>query len=393
MTARYFGIDIHKDFATIAAVDGQQKIVQQPVTMDMSGLQSWAASHLKPEDEVALEVTNNAWHVYDLLVTHAGQVVITNPAKTKLIAQARIKSDKVDALVLAQLLASRFICDVWVPNIRVREHRTLAAHRATLRKQCTQIKNRVHALLHRHSLRCPERSLFTKAGRAWLAAVCLPPIEALQLDHLLRQLDLLEQEIGEADHMVACIAHCDPRTARLMQIPGIGVFTAFAVLSAIGDIRRFPSPKKLAAYAGLVPSLHQSGHRSYSGHITKTGRPILRWLMVEAAKTAAHWDPHWRGVFDNIRRRRGHNIATVALARKLLVVIWHLLYHQSAYYYLRPQSFARKLQEWACKIGQEDLPASSTREFARQQLETLGLRDLAANLTSNRNGRLSVQST
>jgi transposase len=373
MTTRYFGMDVHKDYVVVAAVDASSGEIVEPVRVDMPKLKEWIDQHLTPDDEVALEVSNNAWHVYDLLAHQAGQVVVSNPAKTRLIAQARIKTDKFDALALARLLASGFICDIWVPVSKVREQRALAAHRQRLRKQSTQVKNRIHALLRRHDLRCPTSSVFSPEGRAWLESLDLSPIEALERQQLLAQLELAQTQLDEANTFIAQRAQYDPRVTRLMQITGIGFFTAFSVLAAIGDIHRFPSPKHLASYAGLVPSVHQSGQKHFTGHITKAGPPLLRWLMVEAAHIAIHWDPHWQAVYQSIAKRRGNGVAMVAVARKLLVVIWHLLTHEVPYRYLNSSTFTRKLKEWARLIGSENLPAENSRAFVAHQLQVTNL--------------------
>ena len=373
MTTRYFGMDVHKDYVVVAAVDATSGEIIEPVRFDMPKLKEWIDKHLTSDDAVALEVSSNAWHVYDLLAHQAGQVVVSNPAKTRLIAQARIKTDKFDALALARLLASGFICDIWVPVSKVREQRTLAAHRQRLRKQSTQVKNRIHALLRRHDLRCPTSSVFSPEGRAWLESLDLSPIEALERQQLLAQLELAQTQLDEANTFIAQRAQYDPRVTRLMQITGIGFFTAFSVLAAIGDIHRFPSPKHLASYAGLVPSVHQSGQKHFTGHITKAGPPLLRWLMVEAAHIAIRWDPHWQAVYQSIAKRRGNGVAMVAVARKLLVVIWHLLTHEVPYRYLNSSTFTRKLKEWARLIGSENLLAENSRAFVAHQLQVTNL--------------------
>jgi transposase len=373
MTTRYFGMDVHKDYVVVAAVDASSGEIVEPVRVDMPKLKEWIDQHLTPDDEVALEVSNNAWHVYDLLAHQAGQVVVSNPAKTRLIAQARIKTDKFDALALARLLASGFICDIWVPMSKVREQRALAAHRQRLRKQSTQVKNRIHALLRRHDLRCPTLSVFSPEGRAWLESLDLSPIETLERQQLLAQLELAQTQLDEANTFIAQRAQYDPRVTRLMQITGIGFFTAFSVLAAIDDIHRFPSPKHLASYAGLVPSVHQSGQKHFTGHITKAGPSLLRWLMVEAAHIAIRWDPHWQAVYQSIAKRRGNGVAMVAVARKLLVVIWHLLTHEVPYLYLNSSTFTRKLKEWARVIGSENLLAENSRAFVAHQLQVTNL--------------------
>ena len=288
------------EYVVIAAVNEAQQVILEPVRVMMPDLPRWAEQHLTPSDEVVLEVGCNSWPIADLLRTCAGQVVAANPYKTKLIAQAHIKNDKVDALALARLLASRFICDVWIPEPCVRDQRALAAHRATLRKQCTQTKNRLHNLLRRHNLHCPEKSLFSVAGRQWLLSLSLSQTDALQTRHLLRQIDLLRQELDEADRLIARVACQDPRIPRLMQMCGIGYYTAFAIVAAIGDIRRFVCPNKLTAYFGLVPrctparcpghTIHYMGF-GYSEYVERVVQlaglaEIRDWSEYES------WDPY-----------------------------------------------------------------------------------------------------
>lgn len=392
MITRYYGIDIHKQFVMVAAVDARQEIVQAPLRIEINALATWITRQLTPADQVVIEVSTNTWPIYDLLAARVGRVVVANPYKTKLIAEARIKSDKVAALALARLLAANFICEVWVPDAHLRQKRALAAHRMALQKQGTRLKNRLHSLLSRLNLRCPAKDLFSQAGQTWLRDLSLSANDSLQLRHLLAQLEGIAAQRDETERLMARQASQDPRIGRLMQLTGIGYYSAFAILAIIGDIQRFPTPHKLTAYAGLVPGLNQSGQHTYYGHITKAGSPSLRWLLVEAARVAVRWDPHWQQVHARISRRRGTNIAVVAVARKLLVVIWHLLTHQAVYRHLRPNTFVRKLQEWAYRIGKAHLPASSAQRFVQDCLTNLGLEQLAASLVMDpKKGGLSVQ--
>ena len=394
MIPRYVGMDLHKDYAVVAAVDRDQQEMLPPHRVEMDQLGEWAAGHLTAQDEIALEATTNAWPVVDLLRSQVGVVRVANPSQTKLIAQARIKNDKVDALALAHLLAARFLPEVWVPQQLVRDQRALAAQRQTLQAQCTRVKNRLHGLLRRHNLRCPQNSLFSAAGLAWLDEQNLPDVDDLQVRHLVSQLTFLQDQFDETDRHIAREASRDPRVPHLMQLTGIGYFAAFAILSAIGNVDRFETPGQFASYAGLVPGLHQSGNHSYNKPITKQGRSMLRWLMVEVAWSAVRWDDHWRNVYDRIARRRGPNIAIVAVARKLLVVIWHMLTDQTPYFYLRPQTYVTKLQQWAYRIGRDHLLEANSREFVHNHLQRLDLSDLADSLTTvHRNGRLSVSSS
>lgn len=390
MMHRYLGLDTHKAFVVAAAVDEQQQVLMEPQRVKMSDLAEWAARTLTPQDQVVIEVTSNTWSIYEVLATYAGHVVVANPYKTRLIAEARIKSDKVDALVLARPLAAHFICEVWVPTADGQQHRALVAHRVHLSQQASRVKNRIHALLSRHNWHCPVNSVFSTAGQAWLEALPFSPLEKLEVQHLRQQLTLLQTQLKETERQIAQLAAQDERIPRLMQLPGVGCFIAFALLAAIGDIHRFASPKQLASYAGLVPSLHQSGQRAKTGPITKAGNPQLRWLMTEAAQIAVRFDPHWQQVCQRIQQKHGKGVALVAVARKLLVVVWHLLHDQTLYYHLQPQMFVRKLQEWAWLIGPQQVTEGSAASFARQQLKTMGLHDLAIQLTTNRKGKLKV---
>ena len=283
-----------------------------------------------------------------------------------------------------------FIYEVVVPDQEMRQHRQLAAHYTSLTKQLRRIKAQIHALLDRNHHTCPVNDLFSTSGRRWLQQLDLSQIENAILVQLLGQLDLICDQRDETDRLIARLAEPDEQVARVMQVSGINYFTAFALRAAIGDIRRFSSPSKLAAYMGLVPSLHQSGNYSHSGHITRSGNSQIRWLMVEAAWNAVRWEPHWQKVYERIKQRRGSGIAIVAVARKLLVVIWHLLHNHCQYYHLKAATFVRKLQEWAWRIGRDHLPDDTSIEFVRRQLKLINFQSLAVRLTTNKKGKLQL---
>jgi transposase len=386
-------MDIHKHYAVVVGVNREQDVILPSERVSMARLPQWCAGHLTERDAVVIEVTTNTWAVVEILEAHAGEVVVANPYKTKLIAEAHIKNDKVDAHALACLLAANFISQVWIPSPQVRQWRQLARHRGRLQRLCTQAKNRLQHLLQTHNLRNPEKSLFTAAGRTWLAQQPLPEVEQLMAEQLLAQIDFSEGQLKVCEQRIARLAQGDARIARLMQITGVGLYTAFSIVAVLGDIRRFPSPSKLAGYVGLVPRQHQSGQRAYHGHITKTGDRLLRWLMVEAAQAAVHWDAHWHAVHQRIAQRRGYSIAVVAVARKLLVTIWHMLTEETNYHYLRRESYVRKLQDWAYRIGRQHLNARSSKDFVAHRLRNLELSHLAdALVTTGRNSRLSLAS-
>jgi transposase len=386
-------MDIHKRYAVVVGVNREQEVTLPSERIRMAQLPQWCADHLTERDAVVIEVTTNTWAVVDTLKAYAGKVVVAHPYKTKLIAEARIKNDKVDAHTLACLLAANFIIEVWIPSPQARHWRKLARHRGRLRRQCTQAKNRLQHLLQAHNLRNPEKSLFSAAGRAWLAQQHLPEAEQLIAQQLLDQIDFSAAQLKQCEQRIARLTQADARIARLMQITGVGLYTAFAIIAVLGDIRRFPSPNKLAGYVGLVPRQHQSGQRAYNGHITKTGDRLLRWLIVEAAQAAVRWDAHWHAVHQRIAQRRGYGIAVVAVARKLLVTIWHMLTEETNYHYLRRQSYVRKLQGWAYTIRHDHLPTDSVKAFVQEHLRQLGLHQLSEGLIADRKGKLCPASS
>lgn len=382
MNKRFFGLDVHKKYATICGISQEGEVVVKKDRLPLDQLATWAAETLSEEDEVALEASTNTWWAYDCLAARAGRVVVVNPIKTRLIAQARISTDELSAEALARLLQSNFICQVWVPEERTRAYRQVISHRIRLAQEGTRLKNRIHAILHRHQIHSRYGSLFSRVGRAWLRKLELPEPEKLLLRQNLDLLESSEEALAEVDELLARLAQEDDRVPILMQIPGINIFSALAILAEIGEIGRFPSANNLSSYAGLVPSLHSSGQKHSSGPITKAGRACLRWVLVEAAHVAARHDPQLGRFYHRLRVKKGTNVAVVATAHKMLVVIWHLLSGDGVYRGRKVEMVARKFLEWGRKVGQTDRPGSSN-EFVLRRLHQIQIN----NLTQVRTGR------
>ena len=284
------------------------------------------ADSLRSADEVALEATGNTYAIATLLAERVARVVVSNPAKTRAIAEAKVKTDKVDAAILAQLLAADFLPPVWLPDAATHALRRQVIRRAHLVRQRTRLKNQVQAILHRNLVpRCPAADLFGHKGRAWLADQPLPADERAAVAALLRQLDFHAQELREVDTDLGRVGleHQDVR--RLMTIPGIDATVALSLVAAVGDFTRFRSPDRLVAYLGLNPRVRQSGGQPAThGRITKAGRAHARGMLVEAAWAAAKTPGPLRAFYERVKARRGMQIAVVATARKLTVLCWHL---------------------------------------------------------------------
>ena len=352
MVVRYIGMDVHRDFAQIAMVeDGVISDVGR-VDCRPEALRTWI-SGLCSDDEVALEATGNSDAVAILLESVVARVVVSNPVKTRAIAEANIKTDKVDARTLAQLLAADFLPPVWLPDERTRRLRRQTIRRAHLVRQRTRIKNQVQAILHRNLMpRPPVSDLFGTAGRRWLFRQDLPEDEHHAIGALLRQLDFLGSELVTADRELAIEALADPVVRRLMTIPGVDAVVGVSVVAAVGDFGRFASAEKLVAYLGLHPKIRQSGNQPAShGHITKSGRAQTRGMLVEAAWVASRAPGPLRAFFNRIKARRGPQVAVVATARKLAVLCWHLTASGEDYAFARPSLVAFKQRKLALTAG------------------------------------------
>jgi transposase len=163
---RFVGLDVHRRYATVAAVDGKQQVVLTARRIEFEDFDVWIRKHLRRTDAVTLEATSNAWHLYDMLLPLVASVTVANPMQVALIAKARVKTDPRDALTLARLLAVGMLPSVWVPPVEVRELRALGGHRRRLIKQRTQTRNRLRAVLFAHNLFPPPGEAFGSANRS-----------------------------------------------------------------------------------------------------------------------------------------------------------------------------------------------------------------------------------
>jgi transposase len=349
---RCIGLDVHRDFAQVAIwCDG---VVAQAgrIATTPEQLRLFADS-LAPTDEVALEATGNSYPIATLLTGRVARVVVSNPKKTRAIAEAKVKTDKVDAAILAQLLAADYLPSVWLPDEDTNVLRRQVVRRAHIVRQRTRLKNQVQAILARNLVvRCPAADLFGRKGRTWLAEQPLPADELTTVHALLRQLDFYAHELRLIDAELGRVALGRDDVRRLMTIPGVDATVALSIVAAVGDFHRFPSPARLVSYLGLNPRVRQSGGQPAShGRITKQGRAHARGMLVEAAWVAAKTPGPLRAFYQRVRARRGMHIAVVATARKLATVCWHLAVTGHDYAFARPSLTAKKQRALELRAG------------------------------------------
>lgn len=373
---RFVAIDIHKSYLMVGAINAQQRIVLQPRKVELHRFFAWSQTNLLPTDAVVLEATTNAWTIYDQLVSLVARVVVAHPAKVRLIAEARVKTDKVDVLTLAKLLRADMLPEVWVPPTHVRDLRALLSHRRRLVALQTTAKNRLQSVLHRLNLKPPQGDLFAHKQREWWKSLEVSATERLRLEQDLATLDHIGPQIQAVDAELRALSTSErwaEQVPYLVQLPGIGLLSAMTILGAIGDVSRFPSAKQVVGYAGLGAGVHASGKTHRDKGITKQGRRDLRFVMVEAARVAVQTHPYWKQEFTTLAKRIGEHKAVVAMARKLLIVVWHVLLAKSADQRADAEQVAFKLMVWAWKLNDEQRGGLSSRQFIRAQLIRLGL--------------------
>jgi transposase len=372
---RYIGLDVHKHYITVGGMDAEQEIVLRPRNVEMDSFPKWAEQNLRETDEVVLEATTNTWDVYDTIAPLVGRVVVAHPAEVKQIANSRVKTDNQDVLRLIRLQIADIVPEVWVPPVEVRQLRAMISYRWRLVKMSTAIQNRMHSLLHRHNIRAPEGKIDTGENREWWEKLRLSPLEDLRLKQEIKTLRMVRENIVEMDAELGRLSTGErwgDQAVYVMQIPGVGIIVTMTILSAIGDIRRFESPKKLVGYAGLGAGVHDSGQTHRGKGITKFGRKELRWALVEAAWQGIRANPRWRAEYDALCKRKHPNQAIVAIARKLLVTLWYLLNNQEAYNRSSDEDLAYKMLTWSWHIDKTALNGMTRQQFAKYGLLRLG---------------------
>src|SRR6266851_6090060 len=319
----YVGIDVHRKRSQVAVVaeDGQVQLNKNVVNGSEPMLR--LIGDLPAGTPVAFEAAFGWGWLVELLEDYGFDPHLVHPLRCKAIASARLKNDKVDAAILAQLLRADLLPEAWIAPPQVRQLRALLRHRASLVRVGTQQRNRIHAVAADHGYD-RSASYWTGPGRGWLAELDLPAASREIVTDCLAVIDALAVLIDRLDGELHARAKADPRVKALRTLPGVGEFTALVMVAEIGDISRFPSARKLASWAGLTPTVRGSDLKVRHGHISKQGSVWLRWALNQAAQTAKR-SPEFAATYSAITKRRGKKIATIAVARKLLTRAWHLL--------------------------------------------------------------------
>jgi transposase len=331
MYQHYLGVDLHRRRSYVVLMDNQGKLIDQR-RLPNDAMPDYVAQ-LPKSTFAVLEATGNWSYMYDVLEKGTDKVVLAHPKRVKAIAAARIKTDKIDANILAHLARVDLLPTAYAPPVEIRELRDLVRHRSKLVRERTRHKNRIHTILSKYNLHSPCTDLFGKKGRAFLDKVkkLLSTTHQLMLDNYLCMIEVLNERIKSVNQVIQTLAKDDPRMKLLTSMPGVGIYSAAVIIAEIGEINRFFGHKQLCSYAGLVPSTRSSDAHVRHGRITKEGSPWLRWIMVSAAQRAPCASPRLAHFHKRTLKRHGKKTARVALARKMLTIVFYMLLRNTPY--------------------------------------------------------------
>jgi transposase len=319
----YVGIDVHRKRSQVAVIDQSGQVLANRNVPNGAEPILGVIGGLPPGTPAAFEAAFGWGWLVELLEDYGFGPHLVHPLRCKAIASARLKNDKVDAAILAQLLRADLLPEAWIAPPEVRQLRALLRHRIQLVRLRTLLRNRIHAVVADHGHDRPG-GCWSGPGRAWLGSLPLPSVSREVVEDDLALIDALQVPIDRLDWEVHQRARSDPRVKLLTQLPGVGPLIALVILAEIGDVSRFGSARKLASWAGLTPTVRGSDRTIRHGHISKQGSAWLRWALAEAAQNAKR-HPQFTASYAALARRRGKKIATTAIARKLLTRAWHLL--------------------------------------------------------------------
>jgi transposase len=386
----FIGVDLHKKSITVCVMDQNRKVLARKTLACTQTKEIVEFCRQFRPFKVVLEATASYPWFVELMEPLAEKVVLANPKKLRVIAESTKKTDRLDAQILAEFLVLDMIPESYQPTPRQRQHRALVRHRQYLQGRITSVRSKIRHILSNYN--ADRKDLFAAScGLAYLKEVRLSDVDRFVIKQLWAEWqDHLAQRLAVSKKLKAFVAKAPQREAEareiLMTAPGVGPVTAEVVLSELGDISRFRNAKTVCAYAGLVPVVRQSGERkSKDMRITKEGSGLLRWALVEAAWRLVGKSPKWAALFSRLRHRSGKKRAIVAVARKLLCVLYAMLRTSTPYKIVTtdtkaPRATGKKLVRISRKeqtatpqtatAEQTATPQTATARTARKQSTT-----------------------
>jgi transposase len=323
----FVGLDLHKKYTEFAVMDiGGNLLRQGRLENTLEKMREFSES--VPERSSMVIESSSTWYWAHKLLSERHDVMLSNPLKNKAIASAKVKTDKIDSITLANLLRGGWAAECYVPSKETMEFRELVRFRANLVRQRTALKNRIHAYLLMNNISIsagPFTKEFVQEVRK---------LDDVRVQSYLRLIDGLNREIREASRTIKEKAGDNADANLLMTIPGISYYSALLIISEIGEIERFEDSSSLVGYSGLAPSTHSSGGKTYHGPMTKTGSSYLRWILGQCTRVHMRTEPDGTVALFHARiaRKKGDQKAIVAASAKLLKIVFWVLKEKRAYH-------------------------------------------------------------
>lgn len=324
METMYVGLDVSKKQTVGVWKDKEgEKLYEETFTTDRNGMDKLIGS-IKGDSKIVVEASTSGVFVYDYLTSNGLSVKVANPNLVKLISQSDKKTDRKDAEKLADLLRMNMLPLSYIPDKKTRELRDIVRHRAALVITSTSLRNKIRSILTREGLSLPHADLLCGKSLKWLNDIELGRVQKTAIMKFVGVALMIEDEIGGYNTEIYHEFQSSKEAQLIETIPGVGHYSAIHIMSAIGDISRFPSDEELASYAGLVPRIYQSGEVRYDKGLKK-GDGQLKSILIQDALAAIRSSKRLRKYYMKKKRKKGHRKAIVAVARKMIEIIYCML--------------------------------------------------------------------
>lgn len=320
----YCGMDIHKESITGCVIDkGGNVIRHHTFPSRKEGIKAFLYNISNAEIETAIEACGIWRGVYKILADSGYEIKLANPKKTNDIA-CRKKTDKVDARILADLLRTNYLPEVWIPDEGILKLRDLTGHKSNLTRLRVEVQVKIKGYLLRKG---------RKYGKLWnkkaLSELAEKDPDIRNLINIYRSLKTEENEVMKR---IRKTARNMRKANLLMSMIGIGELSSLMILAEIGDIKRFNTPKELVSYAGLCPSIYQSGSTERNVKNNAVNK-WLKWILYECSGRATMLDSRFQEYYYKVKQRKGFKTARRAVARKMVTIIWYMLTNEEPYRY------------------------------------------------------------
>lgn len=321
--SRFIGVDLHKNMFTVSFYDSESK-KHQMKSYALKNIETFR-KELRDEDIVGVEMTGNTIFFVKKIIDKVKEIKAINPTKFDIISKSMKKTDKNDAMKIAEFLSYNEVPEVKIKEDLSSRIASLANTRDKFVQMRTTMKNKVHGLLNTYGIVLEREELSSKKGLRNVLKYKIEPIAAIELEIIVKEIENLNDGIKKLDKELEEKGKQLDGFESITSIKGIGSKSGAILLSIIDDVNRFENEKKLAAYFGIVPRVHQSNEKEWQGRITKHGSRLGRTTLVQCTLVAIKYSKYLRTFYDKIKTKKGSGKAIIATAKKLLGIIYNTL--------------------------------------------------------------------